>query len=98
MKITEKENGEKRCMESWPNMSCCGKRDTGEMSDCCKSMKGCRWFPLLPIIFGVAFLFSGYCLDAEITRILWIIGAGLIVLVGLFGLFMMGRMKKMCCG
>ena len=48
------------------------------MSEC---MKGCRWFPLMPLIVGIVFFMLGYYLDAEITRILWMIFAGLLKLL-----------------
>jgi hypothetical protein len=113
MKTTEKENDEKKCEETSPNMSCCGTQSSDEtMPDCCKSigeddnhrsimstcMKGCRWFPFVPVVLGTALLLMGYFLNPEITRILWMIAAGFGILLGTLGLVMMGRMKKMCCG
>ncbi len=72
---------------------------TAGRTGCCHSMTGkCRWFPLIPVVLGVVLLLLGYYLDAEITRILWMVVAGLTVLLGTFGLIMMGRIKGACCG
>jgi len=91
------------------NISCCGGQDISEMMpDCCKSvfeandcrsmmgecMKGCGWFPLVPVILGILLLLLGYYLDAEITRILWMIAAGFLILMGTFALLMMSRMNR----
>lgn len=113
METKEKSNNEKKFRKEWPNMSCCGTQGSDTtMSDCCKTMwesddrhsmmnkcmKGCRWFPLVPVTLGIALLLLGYYLDAEITRVLWMIAAGFVVLMGTFGLLMMNRMMKMCRG
>ena len=63
-----------------------------------KCMKGCRWFPLFPIILGIVLLLLGYYLDAEVIRIIWMIVSGLVIVLGILGLFMMGKMKNMCGG
>jgi hypothetical protein len=60
-------------------------------------MGKCRWFPLVPVVFGVILLLLGYYLDAEITRVLWMAVAGLTVLLGTFGFIMMSRIKAACC-
>lgn len=77
---------------------CCGSMnqpgDSGSMMAGC--MKMCRWFPLVPVIFGIALLLLGYYLDPSIVRILWLVAAGFIVVLGTFGLFLMARMKKIC--
>ncbi|MHC4328902.1 MAG: hypothetical protein ACYSWW_12380 [Planctomycetota bacterium] len=88
--------------------SCCVDPSDTEIAECgqtagggggCHSMMGkCRWFPLIPVVLGVVLLLLGYCLDAEITRVLWMAVAGLTVLLGTFGLIMMGRIKGACCG
>ena len=111
MKKKEKTNNKKE-FKGWPNMSCCGMQDSQKtIPDCCKSvreddscrsimnkcMKGCRWFLLLPIVFGIAFLVLGYFLNPEITRILWMIAAAVVILMGTFGLIMMNKMKQICC-
>jgi len=62
----------------------------GMMKEC---MKRCRWCPIIPVILGIFLLLLGYYLDAEITRILWMAVAGLIILLGTFGLFMMNKIK-----
>ena len=110
MEKKEKTNNEKEFME-WPNMSCCGTQGSQEaMPDCCKSiggddncrsmmnkcMKGCRWFPFVPVVLGIAFLTLGYFLNPEVTRILWMIAAGFVILMGIFGLVMMSKMKQIC--
>ncbi|MHC4559901.1 MAG: hypothetical protein ACYS80_21635 [Planctomycetota bacterium] len=64
------------------------------MAEC---MKKCRWFPLIPVVLGILLLLLGYYLDAEITRILWMITAGFLILVGTFGFMMMSLGKRTCC-
>jgi hypothetical protein len=109
METEEQRNDEKKFAEEWPNMSRCwteGRPRT--MPDCCKSigeavdcrsmmskcMKGCRWFPLVPVVLGIAFFVLGYYLDAEITRILWMVAAGLVILMGTLGAVMMRVMIR----
>ena len=41
---------------------------------------------MAPVILGIALLLLGYFLDADITRILWMVVAGFIILLGAFGL------------
>jgi DNA-directed RNA polymerase specialized sigma24 family protein len=36
-------------------------------------------------------------IDASVIRVLWMIFAGFVAVLGTFGLILMGRMKKMCC-
>jgi len=113
METQEKRNDEKKTMETWPTMSCCGTNtDSWEMPGCCKSMFGtgdvnsmmdkcmrmCRWFPLVPIIFGISVLLLGYYLDTSTSRVLWMFIGGFIALMGLLGLILAGRMRRMCCG
>ena len=100
------ENGERR-----ENGSCCGMPSQWRMRDCCESMwrsddgrsmmsrcmTMCRWFPLVPVVLGIAMLLMGYYIDAEVTRMIWMFIAGSMVLLGTLGLIMAGRMKKMCC-
>jgi len=110
METKEKRNNEKE-FARWPNMSCCGTQGSHEtIPDCCKSigeddncrsmmnkcMSACRWFPLVPVVLGIAFLMLGYFLDPEITRILWMMAAVFVVLMGIFVLVMMSRMKQIC--
>jgi hypothetical protein len=110
---TKERNDEKKTKETRPNTSCWGT-DTRSwnMPGCCKGMSDtgnfssmmgrcmtvCRWFPLVPVIFGIIFLLLGYYLDASITRALWMFTAGFIALLGILGLILAGRMKKMCRG
>jgi hypothetical protein len=112
METKERRNDEKKAVETWPNMSCCGTNASpGEIPDCCKSMfetdarssmmskcmRVFRWFPLVPVMLGIVFLLLGYYLDAAITRVLWMLVAGFVVLLGTFGLILAGRMKEICC-
>ncbi len=114
MENEEKRNNENKFTGKCYDTSCCGGvhgfaemagqccASTGEGVDCRsmmgECMKGCRWFPLIPVILGILLLLLGYYLDAEITRILWMIAAGFGILLGAFALVMIGRMKGMCCG
>jgi hypothetical protein len=68
--------------------------DCGNMMAEC--MKKCRWFPLTAVIIGVSLLLLGYYLDAEVTRILWMIATGLVVLTGTLGVLMISISKRMC--
>ena len=102
METKEQKNNENRSEQKWPGFSCCQPQgNSTEIPDCCSKMpecmKGCRWFPIIPVILGITLLLLGYYLDAEITRILWIIAAGFVILMGTFALLMIGKMKKMCC-
>jgi hypothetical protein len=49
------------------------------------------------VIIGILLLLLGYVLDAEVTRILWMTAAGLVILMGAFGFLMMSLSKRMCC-
>ncbi len=113
MENEEKRNNENKFAENCCDTSCCGGQSTSEaMAECCEGMSGpgdcrsmmaecmkkCRWFPLIPMIIGVTFLLLGYYLNAEVTRILWIIAAGLVVLAGTFGFIMMSIGGRICCG
>ena len=104
METKENTSNDNRCYGStenkW-NMSKMRENCRGNMSgtDDCSSMmrecmKGCRWFPLIPVILGILFLLLGYYLDAEITRILWMIAAGFLILMGTFCLLMMSKMIR----
>jgi hypothetical protein len=112
METKEKRNDENKFAETWPNTSCCGTQGSqGKIPDCCKSMwesddcrsmmskgmKVCRWFPLVPVVLGIALLLLGYYLDAEVTRILWMLLVGFVILMGAFGFLMMSLGKRMCC-
>jgi hypothetical protein len=108
----EKRNNENKSAEKCCDTSIWGKQGMFEaMAGCCGGMSGsrgsrsmmagcmnmCGWFPLVPVILGIAFLLLGYYLDASIIRVLWMISAGFVAVLGMFGLILMGRMKKMCC-
>jgi len=109
MKTEEKRSNESKFEGKCCNTSCCEGQGFAEMtSQCCASagegvdcrsmmgecMKGCRWFPLIPVVLGILLLLLGYYLDAEITRILWIIASGFVVLLGTFGLAMMTMITR----
>ena len=111
METKEKRNNQKDF--GWlQNMSCCGTQGSRQtILDWCKSiredddcrsimnkwMKGFRWFPFIPVVLGIILLMLGYFLNPEITRILWMIAAGFVILMGAFGLIMMNKMKQICC-
>ena len=111
MQTNEKTNDRRESAERLVNMFCCGTRGRKEMPDCCKSMwesddcrsmmgKGmnvCRWFPLIPVIIGIALFLLGYYVNAEVTRVMLMLLAGSLALLGVLGLIMAGWMKKMCC-
>ena len=106
--INNKNKSGGRCWDT----SCFGWQGMPEaMAKCCEGMSGagnsrsmmagcmkmCRWFPLIPVIFGIIFILVGYYLDASIIRVLWMLFAGFAVVMGTFGLILMGRMRKICC-
>jgi len=102
----ENKSAEKCCDKSGGNgrsmfeamAGCCGgmsgSGDSRSMMSGC--MKMCRWFPLIPVILGISFLLLGLYLDAEITRILWMVAAGFLILMGTFCLLMMCKMIRIC--
>jgi hypothetical protein len=104
MGTKEKTNNENKCsgtVEDKKKMAemmdkCCegmsGSGDCGSMMAEC--MKKCRWFPLILLIVGIFLFLLAYYLDAEITRILWMAVAGLIILLGTFGLIMTSIISK----
>jgi hypothetical protein len=112
MENEDKRNNENKFAEKCRDTSCCNGLGMFEaMAGCCKGMSGsgdsrsmmagymkmCRWFPLVPVIFGIALFVLGYYLDASIIRVLWMLFAGFMAVLGIFGLILMGTMKKMCC-
>ncbi|MHC4324896.1 MAG: hypothetical protein ACYSUX_11560 [Planctomycetota bacterium] len=112
MENEEKRNNENKSAEKYWDTSCCGGQGMRKaMAECCGGISGsgdsgsmmagcmkmCRWFPLIPLIIGVTFLLLGYYLNAEVTRILWMIAAGLMILMGVFGFLMMSLGRRMCC-
>ncbi|MFC1739342.1 hypothetical protein ACFL1G_09880 [Planctomycetota bacterium] len=113
METKDTGNEEVTAAEKTPNNSCCEPNsDARVIPDCCKSinepeescsmmtkcMKGCRWFPLFPVILGIVLLMLGYFLDAEVIRIIWMITSGFVLALGILGLFIAGKMKKMSNG
>lgn len=108
----EKTKNENKFAEKCCDTSCCGGQGMFDaMAKCregmsgpgdCKSMmaecmRKCRWFLLIPVIIGILLLLLGYVLDAEVTRILWMATAGLVVFMGAFGFLMMRLSKRTCC-
>jgi len=112
MKNEEKRNNENKFTEKCCDTSCCGGQGMFyAMAERCEGMSGpgdcrsmmaecmrkCRWFLLIPVIIGILLLLLGYILDAEVTRILWMTAAGLVILMGAFGFLMMSLSKRACC-
>lgn len=109
METEETKDTENISGEQGPAPSCCEPGDFSKMSECCQGptesdggcssmmnecMKRCRYFPLIPVILGTGLLLLGYFLDPRVTRVLWIILSGLIILLGIFGFVMMNMMTK----
>ena len=112
MENEDKRNDENKFEEKYSDTSCFGWQGMPEMmAKCCEGMsrsgdfrsmmagcmRMCRWVPLIPVVFGIAFLLLGYYLDASVIKVLWMLFAGFVVVMGTFGLILMGRMKRMCC-
>ena len=112
MENEEKRNNEDKFAERRWDTSCFGGQGMpAAMAKCCEGMSGqgdcrsmmaecmrkCRWFLLIPVIIGVLLLLLGYVLDAEVTRVLWMTAAGLVILMGAFGFLMMSLGKRPCC-
>lgn len=108
MQTDEQTNGRQNNGERREGSSCCGAPRQWQMPDCCRSMwqsdggrammgrcmRMCRWFPVFPVIVGIGLLLFGYYLHAEISRVLWMVAGGSLVLMGIFCLFMMGRVTN----
>ncbi len=109
METEENRNNENETENKSPEFSCFGGLSFAEMSgQCCagagegfdrrsmmtECMKGCRWFPLIPVALGILLLLLGYYLDAEVTRILWMVTAGVLILIGTFAFLMMSRINR----
>jgi len=109
MEHEETKNKENRFTEQPTETPCCGGQGMSDFfSQCCDGMKGprdcrsmmaecmkkCRWFLLIPVLFGALFLLLGYVLDAEATRTLWIAVAGFVIVMGAFGFLMMSLCRK----
>lgn len=62
----------------------------------------CRIFLLVPVILGITFLALGYYLDSDLIRALWMIGAGMVVVMTLLAVLAMRRFAANgfsgCCG
>jgi hypothetical protein len=61
-------------------------------------MNRCKWFPLMAVIFGIILFLLGYYLGADVTKTLLMIIAGVLILMGTFGFFMMRRMRRIYRG
>lgn len=57
-------------------------------------MRAFRWLPLIPLALGVILFALGYFLDAAVVRVLWLVLAGFVVVMGLVGLLMLRVMSK----
>jgi hypothetical protein len=112
MENEEKRNNEYKFAERCWHTSCFSGQGMPEaMAKCCEGMSGqgdsrsimagcmkmCRWFPLVPVILGIALFLLGYYLDPSITRILWMLVAGLVILMGASAFLMMSLSKRTCC-
>jgi hypothetical protein len=109
METEETKGTENASSEKGPAPSCCEPDDFSKISECCQGptesdsgcssmmsecMKGCRYFPLIPVILGTGLLLLSYFLDPRVTRVLWMILSSLIILLGMFGSVMMSKMSK----
>ena len=74
--------------ESGEGSGWCGEEMPNFMGRCFSAF---RFFPLFPVLIGVCFLALGYLLSPETVRVLWMVGAGMFVMMGLFGLIVVGR-------
>ena len=76
-----------------------------EEMNCKTPMASCkakiRYVPWFPLILGIVFLLLGYFLDPTTIRVLWMLGAGLIVGLGVIGLMAVRSMAakdgSVCC-
>ena len=69
--------------------SCNGMEMPRAMARCFRS---CRYFLLFPVILGIIFLVYGYYLSPEASRALWMMGAGMVAAMALFGVLVARRM------
>jgi hypothetical protein len=106
MNNNEESKNESEFAEKCCDTSCCGNAGDFKMAKddraeggpgCCSMMGKCRWFPLIPVVLGIVLLLLGYVLDPEVTRILWMTAAGLVILIGALAFLMMSLGKRTCC-
>ena len=107
MDNNERSKNESEFAEQCCDTSCCGNpgdlkmpkagQAEGWPGGCCSMMGKCRWLPLIPVVLGIVLLLLGYVLDAEVTRILWMTAAGLVILMGAFAFLMMSLGRRTCC-
>ncbi|MFC1765828.1 hypothetical protein ACFL6U_27595 [Planctomycetota bacterium] len=81
--------------------NCCSDTEMQQAMGNCFSC--CRYLLLFPVILGIIFLLLGYYLNSEIIRVLWMISAGVVAGMGLFGALAMRRFAagnsfSGCCG
>ncbi len=57
-------------------------------------MKGCKLCAFVPVTFGVILFLSGYFLDAETVRLLWLALTGFISLMGIMMLIMLNAFNE----
>jgi len=79
-----------RMMETMGDDSMSGMMRT-MMRHCMRSF---RWFPLIPLGFGVIFFLLGYFLSAEAVRVLWLVLATIPIILGVLGLLLTNAMMR----
>jgi hypothetical protein len=95
-------------MTSMMNACCMGgdgsKNMMGSMGRYCRSFMGAIWwFALIPILFAVSALILGYYLSPDNIVVLWMVGWGIALGIGILGLIAMRifitrfRLSS-CCG
>ena len=91
MQTNERTNEKQESIGKSANTFCCGTERLRGMPHCCRSMwegddcrsmmskgmRACRWFPLVPVIIGIALFLHAYYLNPEATRVMWMILAGI---------------------
>jgi hypothetical protein len=80
--------------------ACSGSKAWPDMTKC---FGFCHYFLLLPVVLGISFLVLGYYLGPEVIRLFWMIGAGMVVGMGLLAALAMRRFTtgsgfSGCCG
>ena len=110
-KRTYAPNEDRPCCEPDERKRCCPDQGETKSASGCgegiakgmdKCFSKCRYLPLVPIVLGSAFILLGYLLTPAVIRVLWMVGAGLVVAMGLFGLIIAQRIvvkvsQSGCC-
>ena len=78
-------------MSQMMNTCCMGGKGSmnrmGSMGQCCRSfMKMFWWFALIPLLFAGSALLLGYYLSAESILVLWMVGWGIVLGIGILTL------------